>query len=553
MSNMTGKQIGSEKSLAKLDRATKDLLTAAMKGEGTDRINTLKEKFLSAHAEAIKTAEANLYSSKISTSVYGKASSSLPGLDQAGRDLAKAAGHLDDSIGPVVAVSEKKILERLGEEGLERARRGDLYGILTREPSESFTTSVPTQIRIAEEFSKDVDPNQIYLSGAQQEKSLFRKGIGVDFDRDPLHLHMVKGADASEEIKRFINQQTQMSRSYWEAQKRMSSFTIKNKAPRDVLSMSLSDTVKTNLSARYLEKGAIGSFSNEFKAIHIGVAKDVMSGMSPDLAAKTENLSHLFVENILKAKHQSTSALLNNEADYILDTLRNKNLSVNKRMEAMRGSFDKLVFGETGTEIGTRLRSWKGGRVEEISDIIESVGKGFNSKTAEYYASITSDEVFKGMIGSHDENIDDVIGFSRKMFEEGRVKPTVLGRVQNMKDSAGKVFKKLNTRFMKWGVLPAAAIGLAATLTDSDAKTLEVVKDTGRDHELQQEQNTVSHPKTVFDLPKMEKKRISIKGGAKESSAITKMSNKGDTRVRIVDDRSSMSKYTIDDLIKKGY
>ena len=264
-----------------------------------------------------KGVEERLFSGKKYRSMYGQATSSLEGMDDAARSLGKAMG-MEGMTGPLIAMSKEDIARQFGKKAVKQAQQGDFWAMITREPVEGIHSTVPVNIRTAEEFGmKGGKKGLVYLSGENQAQSLLRKALFVDFDKDPLHIIAATTDKSTAELRNFMTGKNNiMGTAYKESLARMSAFDLKARTPRDISALDEMMRIDVNTATKGMEKAKIGTFSNEFKNIHIGLREQLVQNMSKagaDRLMLGEDLSHLYLENILKANYPINSKELLDE------------------------------------------------------------------------------------------------------------------------------------------------------------------------------------------------------------------------------------------------
>ena len=113
----------------------------------------------------------------------------------------------------------------------------------------------------------------------------------------------------------------------------------------------------------------------------------------------------------------------------------------------------------------------------------------------------------------------------------------------------------------KYGILPTAGIGLAASLL-SKPKVLQPSMTTGALHESEKEYSNglgeASAGKTLFSIPEQKFSSFDVKGQASMDTDFNSLkahaaSQRKDISVRLQDHRSHMDKYTIENMIAKGH
>ena len=494
-------------------------------------------------------------------------------------------------------MSERDVHARFGKEAAAQAAEGQLWGLMTREPIEGVHSNIPVNIRLAEEFGgapSDLK-GAVYISGEDASKDLIRKSMFVDFDKDTVNVIAAQSAKAKESILDFFGAegraQTSMGAEYFESLKRMAAFELKGRAPLDLLNLTRQELVGINAAQKQLEKASIGSFSEAFKNIHIGLREQMtptMGKAASEAFYLGEDFSHLFLENILKAKHQSKEALIANSVQDVLSLFGQKrgtpyaSMGKGERAAELQRIFDELTFDSKETADLVRRES-AGDMTEAFAERI-----GFSKQLAEARriedSSIRSAEInnvldkatkqknaFKKV--SSMRNIENVL----EAYDLGRINQSrgdyALGIAQRniskihssaefIKDIASST-SSFMTRGLKnigkYGILPTAGIGLAASLS-TKPKILQPAADTGKAHEREYQEGIgqASAGKTLFSIPEPKFDSYQIAGQANagtnfEALRAYSQANMRNTNVRLKDHRSHADKYTVEEMVEKGY
>lgn len=576
MAPYVGTQIGSDDGITALDRAAQDLLQGAATGSG------VSEEALAARALRYKEEQARVQESlsaaiakaKIKGSMYGQAVSSLPGLDDAGRQLAREMGLGDDVIAPVIAMSKADIQAQFGDEAAELAMQGKLFGLTSREPIEGVHSVVTTQIRVAEQLAggKLADElgdmrGRIFVANSP----MLRKSLIVDFDKDTLNVLAVTGKEAADQLKGFMGlsgSQSNIAKEYYKSLQRMPYLDPKGgKSPVDALS-TLDQELSGILSAqKQLEKGSIGIFSNEFKKIHVGLREQLAQGGDAAQYFKGEDFAHVFVENIIKSKHQSREALMKNEAMETLDLLGAKGkyarASLDERALRLQEIFDQLSYANKVDAQAVRqtgAMSLASDKEMIASGLEDMVGK-FDTPDvlkAKAYAEVSDLDNIKNVLRSHSSG-SSILSQGDYMWNavtNGGGKPSILGAAADDAIATAKQFMSTaGSKMFKYAIAPAAIIGFASSLFSQPA----VLKKSSAAHEVSDPTpETIDAGKTIFAIPESKVDNILIKGRANANtdfSALQAMgaSNGGNYNASITDMRSKPDKYRIQELIDKGY
>lgn len=585
--------------LSELDQATKSMMIGAMDNKLSEtQRKTLGEKYNSALAQVEESVGKSLFKGKIKGSMYGQAVSALEGMDDAAIALGKDMGLADDMAAPLIAMSKSDIKRKFGAAAAKQAAEGNLWGLMTREPVEGVHSSLPVNIRAAEDFGTPGNmKGAIYVSGEDKSKNLIRRSMFVDFDKDTLNVIAATSEKSREAIEGFYGvggkPQSPKGAEFLESIKRMSAFELKGRDPLNIQTLLNDELVAINAAQKGLEKGAIGSFSNEFKNIHIGLREQLRPQMGKGAAEAYylgEDFSHLFVENILKAKHQSKESLVANSVTDALSLFKSEigteyaQMGKGDRAQALQGMFDELSFGSR--ETASAVRASESERVS--MELAERMGFAKEMKEAQLIESAAErtagiDEVVNRATKQRDaykkitntrnlENVLDAHELGRNIQGRGIYASKIAERNISFAKTASSLLEDVNTaasHFMtkglknvaKWGILPTMGIGLIASLT-TKPKVLRPITEAGGVHEKEIEYNNaqgqVSAGKTLFSIPESKVSSFDIKGIANNNTNFemlqsSAMQNKNGISLRLQDHRSSMDKYSIEEMIEKGY
>jgi hypothetical protein len=573
-SDVMSPYVGQSKAgMSPLDRATYDLLQSIKNGQDeTFQIQKMK-KYKAAFNETEEAISSNLFKGKIQGSVYGQAVSSLDGMDRAAKEMGKVMNLGDDMEAPLIAMTKADIRERFGAQAVDQASEGRLWGLMSREPIEGTHSSIPVNIRAADDFGVQGDmQGRIFVSGEDKAKSLIRNSMFVDFDKDTLHVIAATSDKSREAIEGFYGYKgkpkTMMGEEYLSSLKRMSAFDLKGRDAQSITTLLNNELVGLNTAQKNLEKGMIGEFSNEFKNIHIGL-REQMAGAPGRETAKAfylgEDFSHLFVENILKAKHQRKEALLAGSVEDALDLFRGSigteyaAMGLGERAQRLQEIFDDISFG--GKEAGDMIRQSSGDMTLEAASkmgLADDLAQAARQRDA--YKEITSLKNLENVMRAHESGTKVQ---SLGNYDTGIAK-RMLSRVSGLKavmrdvaDSASVFMGKGLKNIGLWGILPTAGIGLAASLFIKP-KMMQPALNTGSLHESEYEGSSAEMGKTLFSIPEQKVSSYDIKGTADHMTNFEALhqaaqSKMRGTDIRLQDHRSHMDKYTVKDLVEKGY
>ena len=556
--------------MSQLDRASRNLISASlMEGPEADAIlDARAEDYLT---EINKTQDSLAKSSmrlKPRRSLFGQAAGSIGDMDNIAVEMGKQMGLREGVRAPVVSLTEKDISSRFGRDALDRARQGDLFGLLTREPIEGAHSTAPVNIRVAEDMTGgkmgamgDMS-GRIFVAGqsvAEGMVNAVRRGLGLDFDKDPLNLAVPESPEAQRELADFMGvgerQQSVAGREYYRSIERMSdlSESFKGKESINFLMDNPTEFRQVLAQQKELEKHAIGAISNEFKNVHTGLREQLHRGAeSADAYRKFymgEDLSHAFVENILKSKHQTRGALLGNLSGELMDAMRSEGAyaraSMDQRAEAVQSIFDQLAWGSK--EEGARIR--ESGGMPGAPDKFRS------------YRQVTDTENVRNMLRAREAGQAFLReggvaqGAAQEMFGHQKASSAAAAMRESTK-AAGATMSRFTSNLGRYAILPAAGIGLASSVM-SRPNVVSPVQEAGGLHDASS--NTKKNfGKTRFAIPEEKVDNVMVKGRANAGSnlsAIDGMSQGAgmNSRTSLTDLRSKPNIYDLEDMIEKGY
>lgn len=585
----------SKAGMSPLDRATSDLMKSVKEGESEASQLRKMKKYQAVSGEVESAISKNLFGGKVKGSVYGQAVSALEGMDQEAKKVG-AMMNLDEGLeAPLIAMTKSDIKKKFGKEALEQAGEGRLWGLMTREPIEGVHSTLPVNIRAAEDFGvpggADAMEGRIFLSGEDAGNSMIRKSLFVDFDKDTLNVIAATSEKSRDAIEGFYGyggkKQTTMGSEFMSSIKRMSAFELKGRDPQSITSLLNSELVGLNAAQKNLEKGMIGQFSNQFKNIHVGLREQLRPTMGKAAAEAFylgEDFSHLFVENVLKAKHQRKEALLAGTVEDTLDLFKGTigtefaKMDSSAKAKRLQGIFDDLSFGskEIGQEVrdasamSEQLASRIGfgdelAKAREARDAIQTESiMNKATRQMDAYTKISDIKNLENVVESH--SIGGKLQSSGNY--QGNIAESIMSNsnkyrstIRDMGASASAFMTKGLKNITKYGILPTAAIGLAASLL-TKPKTLQPSLDTGQKHEsgnsYTEGLGEASAGRTLFSIPEQKVSSFDIRGQVNSDTDLNMLrsqasSNMKDLSMRLQDHRSHMDKYTIEDMMKKGY
>lgn len=584
--------VAGEEGFSQLDNATRGLVEAVAAGNKEEVVIRKANEYKKAMEQIKEGIGENLFKAKIETSMYGQAVSSLSGMDEAAKILGQEMGLKGGVEAPLIAMSKADIRKRFGSKGLQMAMENNLWGVMTREPIEGVHSSIPVNIRIAEDFGySGKETGRVFVSGENLLQSLIRKPSFLDFDKDTVNVIAATTDKAMEQIRSFYGLnggRNATGHEFLNSLERMAAFQLKGREPMDILSLSEDEIIRLNTSQKWQEKGLIGSFSDEFKNIHIGLRETIGKGGAGKNFYLAEDFSHLFVENILKAKHQSKEALLAGSVEEALDLLRSEvgtkysQMGKGEKAQELQRIFDNLSYGNQ--ELANEVRqstaamvdeslAGKMGFAKELAQAkkIENAEKAAAAVETVLMQATKQRDAFAQIASVRNiENVIEAHSIGREVLKAGDYSTSIAlrgmsrnaGMLERAKDIVGGASEFMSKGLKNvglWGILPAAGIGLLASLT-TKPKVLQPVLTAGKDHEGQAPAQTssVSMGKTLFSIPESRLSGYSISGkvdGTNNLNNIINMigSSGQKSSISVKDHRAHMNKYTIEEMIEKGY
>lgn len=565
--------------MSQLDEAAMGLLRATQTGsEETKKL--MAKKYRAALDQVEENAAKSIFKGKVKGGMYGQAASSLPGMDDAAIALGKKMGLKSGLAAPIVAMSEADVARRFNiydEAGnltfnaVKEARSGNLFGMISREPIEGVHSTMPTQIRLAEDFGGSVTKmrGSIFVSGIEQSKSMIRRALFLDFDKDTVNVIAATTKKSTDQIKKFMGlsgEQSLEGRLFNESIERMTAFDIKSKKP-----LSFSDLTDIELPLlvsrqKGQEKGMIGKFSNEFKNIHVGLREQLgpmSTAASKEAFFLGEDFSHLFIENILKAKHQSKEAMLANSVQDVIDLFKEDvgsrffKMDKGQKAEELRNVFDELTFGskQIAEEVRAETSKMASAELAEKMGLADDLELATRRRDA--YRRITATSNMQNIIEAHGVGKQAQLE-ADQLVRAARGKVSMGASVTNYLDDISRASRNLMSKGLKnvglYGILPTAGIGLMASLA-SGPKDITPQTKTAIDHESGQ-QRVEMGGKTLFNLPEPQVSSYDIKGRINKATDMAALSSLGagrNTNIRTSDQRMPLDKYKIEEMMSKGY
>lgn len=583
MAPYIGTQIGTTDRLSMYDRATKELIEAAANPSVDPRVLEAKALRYAQQQEMVRESLAGaLLKGKVKGSMYGQATSSLPGMNEAAIELGAKMGLGSDIPAPMVAMPRADIRRMYGDEALKQAQNNDFFGLLTKEPIEGSHSVIPVQIRVAEDFTggtlpKTLDntPGRIFLA----KSDMMRQGGMIDFDKDPVTVLGVTGKEARSQLMDFMGltgNQSNVGREYYQSMLRMRDLSPKSgKQPVDALSALDSELAQIITSQKQLEKANIGLFSNEFRNVHVGLREQLSQTGDAAQFFKGEDFSHVFVENIIKAKHQSKEAILKNEALETLDILRAKNKYANasrqERALRLQEIFDQLSFGKASDGSAARNMAssilqdemtstlYRAGSIDLAAEHA-SMMMNIDAKQARRalsYAEVSSTANLENILKAHEAGTQ-IAGNKTDELLSMMSTTKSISNAEKQFQRAGEAAKSIMNvglgNIFKYAIAPAAVIGLASSIFSSP----NVLKESSESHNRGDANPEVGAGKTLFAIPESKVDNIQIKGRADANTNFNYLKQRANAagssyNGSMRDMRSAPDKHRIQELIDRGY
>lgn len=575
LDEFTGIQIGSkseQKSLTDLDNIIKKLLASGMTVE-TKRI--WANRYDEAISAIKKTVGKDLLRSKIQGSMYGKIESFKFGMEE----------YLQENKikGNAVFMHESDIVRKFGKTGkdgkniLEQARRGELFGVFSREPAESIFSSMPARVLVAEEAAKVVGASLLKKEGlvyVNANDALLRSMFG-DFDGDMAGIvpYLKRGSQMSD----FVNMKKgtragKIGAIVREYQERLASGAQALKGRNSLSDLNMTPEERRLLNKKIAEtgKGSIGIFSDKLASVHMALRSDFEKAgglMEADISnvrkfIEAEASTHLLIENVLKAKYMSGSDLQQKRAEEIMDALTGEGAysqaSSQARRRTVESFFDDLVFGEhaeayrkASSDQSDLLRALRdSGMTAEEMDAAMRFKKSFSSiGTLDYLVDMADAGKKLGSPKQYNENL-------MEMYYKGTDQDYVSSQIKkgiidsNIED-AKRFSKGALKNFGLYALAPVAAIGLVGSMaTDPIEMDIEREFSDGKEA-LRPNNGTVTQMR-----PRPKYRQAQVTGTMNSgSNQFLDLMNRSDSlnNIRLVNHMGNMDKYEIEEMIERGY
>ncbi len=590
MTPYVGKKIGSD-NLTDLDSSAKELLNA-VRSNDTDRAAKAASRYRQSISETVQTLEGNVFRGKFTGSMYGQAASELSGMSSFAqnmigktpeglmppviamheRDIARNASQIiqeNQLDGQAVAELRKnfqgeELLSELnnlkGKTAVSMARQGQLWGLVTREPAEGLHRTMPALVGVAEDLgAKGYNKGLVYFSGQQDSGTAWtamRKALGVDFDADQTSVIMFADDQAKKTFNEFWkggqSEVATIGKEFRRTQKFFDIFKLKSRLSKemDALSLSSKDAQEMLVDIGVTEKKLIAPLSTEFKDIHTGFRQMLAEDRSEASVAKAmrgEVFSLLAIESSLKAKHRPGEAL--KRSHEILDIMQSGDVA------NLQSFFDKMTFGNAS--IGAELRAADTMHGEILQQVQQSMDLGpaeaseFGTTYRELTSSANLEEVFAA------KTRGALLRKQGLITESLTGKGNMVSRFSKGLEMASHQLAPLMTKGLKniakYGILPTAAIGLAATMFGDGPATLPVEMSSEKHINSTPQPTTIPLENKAWAVPKRE--RYVIRGQTKRlpnPEQFTSAFPGSNVDMNISDRRAHMTQDYIDRKVKRG-
>lgn len=612
-----GKRIGG-KGLTNIDQDSHNLIQEAFNSGSSELLAHHASRYKTGLNQAIDTAMSNINKGQFTGSMYARAQSELPGMRAFAeglgstasgvltpvvamheKDIARSAGRLiedhqlnQEDLGRirkeaqaaqehemlnaffgkenVAAASadylEHSVREMKGRVAIDKARRGELWGLVTREPVEGLHRTIPVPIASAEAMgAQTYQRGAAYFSGGPLEAEQkgwagMRKALGLDFDADTTSIipfgdttnttHMQQMWKGGDSAMGKVGEEFQRTMKFFDV------YNIKGKSNIDVMKMGSGELTQALLEMHRTEKKLIGPTSNAFKDIHMGFRQllaENMSGENLTKAFRGEATALLAIESGLKAKHRSLESLRSGES--FLDVF-NSNKTTEGKIGDFQSFFDKLSFQAKDADLGEQIR--KNGE-----NVHARVQGALGLKTEEEAKQFT--RTYGELTGT--ENITNIFTAQAKGKILNRTKAFESAVAGGMTEAEtvgtgarlmAQEFKPLGMKFLKnvgkYAILPAAAIGIASSLLGSTPNELPVEMSV-KTHDASSAPpvETVPIERKVWAMTKKEKFRVSGNVDTMPNpSQYSSYFNGASTNLSVSDYRSHMTQEYINKKVKRG-
>jgi hypothetical protein len=538
------------------------------------------------------TLSDNFLKGKASNSLYGMVNSAPEGLSEYNKALAKHYG-TKSALPSIGVVSDNDFRKMYGKDKLDEILaqvkknggafssgsvineknfiKPNAFAMITREPVEGLS-HIATGVLPASMFKGRVKDGQFSLIRENNEKgwNLMELLFG-DTDGDHLAVLTGRNAQSSAELEKFAFGNDDVAVAYREAQAMKGELKLKGKdkyglrpdgTPMDILDVDTAKRRQAQLLQKLSEKTNIGKISKGLESGHTAARSMAMTATDVGSMKKffnVENTLHFVAEFALKAKHQNVDDLMADKAVGLLENITGHGaaarIDADTRKQNVLRSLDEMVLGEGGHDIANRVRA--GDTAEDVMAVLRT--KGIASD-ASYFKHIgttenisrTVDAVAQGQ--QMGDTVSDVIqfaseGVTSETFKKKLARDKIVDTMEHAKDVGFKGGRNL----LKYALAPAAAIGLLGTIAGSRG---EIRADAGQQqHSDGQKRHFggghIQKPMMHQQVRRPKYEQVSIRGESNNSSFNPNQAPQN-ANVRIEDNRKTLDKYEIQEMVERG-
>lgn len=571
---------GDKKSLTTLDFVISKLLNGSM---NKDVMQNWIDRYDKEMAVIEENFNKSLGKSKIDESLYGK----FEGFKQGMSDYIKKEGIK----GNVIFMNDDDILEMFDQKALARARKGQLFGMVGREPAESIYSSAPTRIvstsvlgeEVAQAIMKNSNRGTIFTD---MDASLLKAMFGdYDGDKGVVMPYLGNGGQLKDFVS--MNRKTkagQRGAAFFAYQETLAKGAAILKGRGGISDLDMGKEVKIlfNEMAARMGKGNIGDFSNRMSQIHAALRADLFNSggfMKSNKAEKfmrAEATTHMLIENIIKAKHMSLADMTDEKAVEIMSYLTGDGINKNARDVSFRAAqieefFDKMVFGDlyetfnnldeavrhdssatkkmlvaamTGEGVGPEEMKAAAAKVDEMLNFKKIFA---NAKNLEYIVEMADAGKRLG------KTTDELGAISEMLYQTlkkgGSIDDLQAAELMDLKKTNAKnIAKTFMKNFGVSALLPAAGIGLIGSVLGGPGET----KISSNSPESIKANNSSRYQ--MSNAPRYREAHVSGSMNAGSQQFLNIMNQQyGQGNIHIADHRANMDKYAIDELVQRGY
>jgi hypothetical protein len=561
---------GKYKKYTELDTITKDIISEMGKPKlerNKERLTTLVTNYDSAISQMRDDLRSKIFKGKVTSSMNAQVSSGSNALEEYADSL--AAKFKTKNAQPfVVAVNKNKFIEMYGEDAYDAFHKktganrfSDTWAVAVREPVEglsAITVNVVPSDSI-EGLEALSDERMAIASG--KKNNILRMVYG-DYDGDTMSLIAAKTEAAANEVKERAYGNTEDSIELRKAQEIKTRYTLKGREAASVLTNDLAEMRLSTFLAKDLEKGFIGIASNSASPLHQMNA--MLNNGDIKKFARVENTLHLFAENIIKGKAQSTEDLISGRAKKVLDSITGDgefgSKHITEKIKTFRDFSDELFLSlneKSTVNLGDKIRA--GETSEEIEAIFSREG-GVSKKDFLY---LTSDEAvtdlmevsnlageYKGGMNAADQARE-----LNRILEGSKVKQSEFVKtIMDNTDDVKAMSKGFGGNLAKYALAPAAILGLLGTVFGARS-SIEADVEFGDMQSGHNKSNGVGFsPPGAPNIKSPRHMKPSISGNARTGFQINKYAAEHNTSsMRIKDDTRNFDYHDMQDKIGRGY